>query len=164
MTKTRIIVACMAALIILLIVQSAAAQGKLEGVWKKTLVTVTGPNAQTIPHPQPNIVIFTKKHFSFTEVEGEKPRPDQPLEKATDAQKVAAWEPFSAQAGTYEIKGTTVTLHDLVTKDPENMKAGNLETYDFKILGNTLSLTSKASETGTNNAEIITMKFERVVE
>lgn len=154
----------MAALAILLIVESAAAQGKLEGVWKKTVVTVTGPNAQTIPHPQPNVVIFTKKHFSFTEVEGEKPRPDQPLEKATDVQKVAAWEPFSAQAGIYEIKGTTVTLRDLVTKDPENMKPGNFETYDFKIEGNTLLLTSKASETGPSTDQIITMKFVRVGE
>jgi len=161
MRKTRIIIPCVAALAVLLIVQSAAAQAKLEGVWKKTEVTVTGPNAQKIPHPQPNIVIFTKKHFSFTEVEGEKPRPDQPLEKATDAQKVAAWEPFSAQAGTYEIKGMTVTLHDLVTKDPENMKPDSVETWDFKIEGTTLLLTSKATA-ARPNTETITMKFVRV--
>ena len=161
MTKTRTIIACMVALAILLIVQSAAAQGKLEGVWKKTEVTVAGPNAQIIPHPQPNIVIFTKKHFSFTEVEGEKPRPDQPLEKATDAQKVAAWEPFSADAGTYEIKGTTITLHDLVTKDPEGMKPGTFEAGDFKIEGNTLTIILKTTNAGSIDTPI-TMKFVRV--
>jgi hypothetical protein len=161
MKKSLVAIACMAALAILLAVQSAAAQGKLEGIWKKTEVTVAGPNAQKIPHPQPNVCIFAKKYYSFTEVEGEKPRPDQPLEKATDAQKVAAWEPFSAEAGTYEVKGTTITFHVVVEKDPEGMKPGSFYTGDFKIEGNTLIITLKADNTGPI-ADQIAMKFVRV--
>ncbi len=161
MKKSFIVIACMAAIAVLLTIQSAAAQGKLEGIWKKTEVTMTGPNAEKIPHPQPNIFIFTKRHFSQTEVEGENPRPAQPLEKATDAQKVAVWEQFSASAGTYEVKGTTVTLHYLVAKNPEDMKPGHFETYDLKIEGKILLLTLKATEAGPAT-EVFTLKFVRV--
>ena len=90
------VVACMAALAVLMVVQSASAQNKLEGVWKMTEVTFTGPNARTITGTQPGFLIITKKHFSMVGVQGDKPQPDLPQQGATDAQKVAAWTPFLA--------------------------------------------------------------------
>ena len=148
MRKTRIIITCMTALAILLIVQSAAAQGKLEGVWKVTEVSMSGPDAFRVSNPQPSLYIFTKKHFSMASITADKPRPNQSLEKATDAQKLAAWEGFDADAGTYEVKGTTVTTQGVASKDPEDMQPGKPHIFDFKIDGNTLLLTLKVNEDG----------------
>ncbi len=148
MRKTMMIVACMAVLVVMVIVQSAAAQGKLEGVWKVTEVTLTGPEARTITTVQPSLYVFTKKHFSTSGITADKPRPVQPTDKATDAQKLAAWDAFDADAGTYEIKGTNLIMQGVVAKDPEDMQLGKPHIYDFKIQGNTLSLTMKANQDG----------------
>jgi len=145
---TRIIIICMAALAVVMIVQSATAQGKIEGVWKATEASMSGPNGFKNTNLQPNLFIFTKKHFSTVAVTGDKPRPVQPLEKATDAQKAAAWEGFEAWAGTYEVKGTTLTTHDAIAKDPADMQPGCFGSFDFKFEGNTLILILKAEETG----------------
>ena len=146
MRKAKIVIACMAVLAVLLAVKSAAAQGNLQGVWKLTKVTFTGPNARTITPTEPGIWIFVKKHVSMTAVMGDKPRPDLPRENATDAQKVATWTPFVANASTYEIKGKTVTVHPLIGKNP--IEPGSFTSIDFKIEGNTLSLTPKANKAG----------------
>ncbi len=156
--RQRMIIACTAALVIMLIVQSAAAQGKWEGVWKPTEVTLTGPNARTITTVQPGLVIVTKNHYSIVAISGEKPRPDLP-QKATDAQKVATWTPFAANAGTYEVKGTTVTQRPIVAKDP--FPSGFFITSEFKIEGNTLTITPKATQNGPI-ANPYTMKLVRV--
>ncbi len=157
----RTAIACMAVLIILVTVQSAAAQGKLQGVWKMTEVTVTGPNAQTITNIQSNLIIITNKHYSRTGIIGNNPRPDLPQKEATDAQKVATWTPFFADAGTYEVKGTTITTKTLVGKNPSQMEPGNFGTADFKIEGNTLTITTKASNAGPV-ANPITLKLVRL--
>ena len=155
------VIACIAALGVLMVVQSASAQGKLEGVWKVTEASMSGPNGFKNTNPQPNLWVFTKKHFSTVAVTSDKPRPVQPLEKATDAQKVAAWDPFIAAAGTYELKGTTFTGHNLVSKDPEDMKPGNFSTWECKIEKNTFTCTLKATEAGPL-ANPITIKAIRL--
>ena len=148
MKKALVVIACMAALAVLVTVQTAAAQGKIEGVWRVTEASMSGPNGFKTTNPQPNLMIYTKKHFATVAVTSDKPRPVQPLEKATDAQKVAAWADFEAWAGTYEVKGTTLTTHDAIAKDPEDMKPGCFGSFDFKFEGNTLILILKAGETG----------------
>jgi hypothetical protein len=160
MRKAKIVIACMVALVVLVTIHSAAAQvkkvmpgkvvaqGKLEGVWKITEFSTSVSSASTITTTaQPGIFIFTKKHYSIMFISSDKPRPDLPLQNATDAQRVAAWGPFSANSGTYEIKGTTLTTHPVVAKHPAVMKPGAFVTYDFKIEGNTRLLTPKESNT-----------------
>jgi hypothetical protein len=155
------VIACMAALAILMVVQSASAQvkkavpgkvvaqGMVQGVWKITEFSMSDPSAGTTitTTAQPSIFIFTKKNYSIMYVSSDRPRPDLPLQDPTDAQKLAAWGPFSANSGTYEIKGTTLTTHPVVAKHPAVMKPGAFVTYDFKIQGNTLLLTPKESNT-----------------
>ena len=152
------VIACMAALAVLMVVQSASAQGKLEGVWKVTKVTYTGPNAQQIINPQPGFMIITKKYLTRVGLWGDKPQPELP-QNATDAQRLATWTPLFAALGTYEIKGTTLTLHHIVRKN--GVKPDFFATDDFKIDGNTLTMTGKATQDGpvTNPT---TMKFVRV--
>jgi hypothetical protein len=156
--KTSVkVVACVAALAVLMVVQSASAQGKLEGVWKLTEVTTTGPNASTNTNPQPGFMIFTKKYLS--QVGLQDTQPELPQTNATDAQKLATWTPLSAAVGTYEIQGKTVTFHQIIRKN--GVKPGFFSTSDFKIEGNTLSVTIKANLSGPiDNA--ITRKYVRV--
>jgi hypothetical protein len=139
-------IACMAALAVLIVVQSASAQGKIEGVWKLTEVIFTGPNARTITPVEPGIWIFAKKHSCYVAVTGEKPRPELPQKDATDAQKAATWGPLQANVGAYEVKGNTLTGHPIVGKNP--IKPGAVGTADIKIEGNTLYLTPKTNQDG----------------
>jgi hypothetical protein len=131
-----------------MVVQSSSAQGKIEGVWKVTEVSMSGPQGFKNTNPQPSLFIFAKKYYTAVGITSDKPRPVQPLEKATDAQKVAAWAEFDVHAGTYEVKGTTLTTHDAITKNPEEMKPGSFGSFDFKIEGNTLMLILKAMGSG----------------
>jgi hypothetical protein len=166
MRKAKAIIACMGALAVLVTVQSATAQvknvvpgkvvtqrkvvpqGKLEGVWKVTEFSTSVSSVSTITTTaQPGIFIFTKKHYSIMFISSDKPRPELPLQNPTDAQKSTAWGPFSANSGPYEIKGTTLTTHPVVAKNPAVMKPGAFVTYDFKIQENTLLLTPRESNT-----------------
>jgi hypothetical protein len=116
-----------------------AAEAKLEGVWKAVEYTASG---STNTNPQPIIIIYTKGHYSFIGVQGEKPRPALPAQNATDAQRVAAWAPFNASVGTYELHGNTLTAHTIVGKRPE--PPGSITTWDVRIEGNTLWIAVKA--------------------
>jgi hypothetical protein len=152
MRTKKIAVACIAALATLLAVQSAAAQGKLEGVWKVTEVNYIGKRAVTITAPQPSIWIFTKNYLSRVEVQNDRPRPDLPQKGATDAQNVETSTPSDAVAaivGTYEIKGMTFTAEVIVGKNPTNKMAPfKFFTADYKIEGDTLFITIKATDAG----------------
>ena len=149
MRKSKIAIACMAALTTLLAVQSTAAQGKLEGVWKVTEVNIIGKRAVTITAPQPSIWIFTKKYFSRVELQIDKPQPDLPQKGATDTQKMATSTPFEAVVGTYEIKGTTFTVEVIAGgQNPIKMPPFKFFTADFKIEGDALLITIKATDAG----------------
>ena len=125
-----------------------ASQPAFEGTWKVAEVHPSGPNASPNMSPQPGLYIFTKKHYSTMTVTGASPRPDLPQQNVTDAQRAATWGPFTANSGTYEIKGSTVTTHALVAKNPGVMSASSFTTYEFKFEGNALWLTNKANNTG----------------
>jgi hypothetical protein len=136
-------------------------ENKLVGVWRITEVTLY-PNGKTttVQQTQPNLIIFSKKHYSLITIAAET-RPDLPQIDATDAQKVATWTPFVANAGTYEINGTTFKTHMLVSKDPSNIGTDKFETIDFKIEGNSLITTQKTSQDGPT-ANPVTYKMVRL--
>lgn len=147
MRNTKMMIACLATLVLVLVVQSAVAQtGKLQGVWKIVEVTVSGPNPIKFTNPQPNLSIITKKYCSTMSIQGDKPRPDLPQKNATDAQKVATWTPFDAGAGPCEVKGSTLTVHPIIAKDP--FPPGTFVTYEFKFEGKDLFITPKATQAG----------------
>ena len=62
----------------LLAQSGAASQSTIQGVWRVTEVTTTGPNASTNKSPQPSQYIFTAKYFSLIRINGTKTRPDLP--------------------------------------------------------------------------------------
>ena len=131
--------------------QESSAAGTLQGVWKIVERVTTGANASTISDPQPSLIIFTNGHYSVLMVQGAQPRPrfapakDQ--NKLTDAEKIARyeqWNPLIANAGTYEVKGTTIIRRPSVAKNETAMAKNSSLENEFKLEGNTLWVTTKS--------------------
>lgn len=149
----------------LLVPVVAAAQtpaSPIDGVWKITSVVTTGANASSVTAAQPALLIFARGYYSWVSVNGSTPRTQSPAAKEpgklTDAEKVARyneWNAFTANSGTFEIKGSTLTRQIQVAKNVGAMSATNPTVMEFKIDGNTLTLVQRsaagqpASETRT---------------
>lgn len=149
--KTYIrVITCVVFITLLVAVPSALAQAdKLVGVWQLSEVIYTGPNARTVkipPNVQTQITIFTKKYMTIVGIRDQKPRPELP-ENATDAQKVAAWEPVHAVCMSYEVKGTTIIFKAIILKNP-NVKPGDTMLMDYHFEGDTLVQTIKSDKNG----------------
>lgn len=130
----------------------ASAQApSLQGVWRVSEIVVTGANVSTNTSPQPGLYVFTKQHYSIVTVNGTAARKDvSPAKdpaKLTDAEKIARydmWGPFTANSGTYEVKGTTLTTRPLAAKNV-NAMTGTGQAREFKIDGKTLTLVQKSA-------------------
>lgn len=129
---------------------SAQSNSSIQGVWRVAEIVVTGANAVNNAKPQPGLWIFTKGHYSQTIINGTQARrtvqykaPNQP----TDAEKLARyeqWQPFAANSGTYEIKGSTLTRRPIVAKNVE-VQTGPPLVSEIKLEGsNTLWLITKS--------------------
>jgi len=126
--------------------QSAASP--IDGVWKITEIVYTGgAKPETIANPQPSQVMFSRGYYSWIIVNGTTPRkaaaaPAVPG-KLTDAEKIARfeeWNEFAANAGTYEIKGSTLTRRPVVAKGVNVMTTNPPGAQQFTLEGNTLTL------------------------
>ena len=130
--------------------EQARPAGTLQGVWRVTERTTTGPNGAVDRNPQPGLYIFTAKHYSLMFVSAAN-RPDiqgAAIDTATADQLRQMWAPFTANSGTYEVSGSTLTMRPLVAKNPNAMASGNFNTNSFKIEGNTLTLTQVGGQRG----------------
>jgi len=128
----------------------AQTPASLQGAWRVTESTTTGAGAATNKSPQPALYIFTKQHYSIVTVNGTTPRKNvgnaSDPAKLTDAEKLArydAWDSFSANAGTYQVSGATLTTNPLTAKNPGVM--GTTQTREFKLDGSTLTLTQRSA-------------------
>ena len=137
----------------LLASQGADAQSprsSVQGVWRVVEATITGPSARTISFAErPNLTIITEKHYSRVEVQADGPRPiPADVAKASADELRAAWGPFVAEAGTYEVTPGLLTMRPIASKNPAVMGAGIFITYAYKIDGNTLSITQQRNQNG----------------
>lgn len=143
-------------------VQASPAAASLVGVWRVSGYAITGPDAKTITNPSPGLRIFTRTHYSVTEVPFDRKRADLPEEREpTHKEWVEALLPFVAQAGTYEVRDNVITYHVTVAKIPNNMRPGSTATSTFKVEGDTLWLTLTAKPGGAVDNPI-TWKLTRV--
>jgi hypothetical protein len=122
----------------------------IQGAWRVTERTVTGAAAATDKSPQPSIYLFTKQHYSIIVVPGTAARKEPVAaanpDKLTDAEKIARydiWNVFTANTGTYQVSGSTLTTRAVVAKNPAVM--GTTASREFKIDGNTLTLIQKSA-------------------
>jgi len=121
------------------------ARGPLEGVWKVTEEVVTGADASSTTSPQPSLFIFTRTHYSMLRVASSQPRALFKAMDPTSEEKIATFDTFIANSGTYDVAGTTLTVRPIVAKNP-NFMAGGSDKYQFRVDGNTLWLTSKSTD------------------
>jgi hypothetical protein len=124
----------------------------IEGVWQITSITTTGAGAVNIPKAQPGLVTFTKSHYSWLNVNTPRPRtkfpPAKDPGKLTDAEKIARydqWAPFIANAGTYQISGSSLTRRPTVAKNEAVMTTDAAQVSQFRLEGNTLTLVAKSA-------------------
>ena len=135
---------------------------QLEGVWRVAEVVAPPSNpaekGTTITNPQPGLLIFTRGYYSGMAVTAEQPRAAFALAKdprnLTDAEKIARyeqWNSFLANAGTYEVKGSALTMHAMVAKNQERMTSAATVTFEIKLEGsNTLWLIPPPDRTTTD--------------
>ena len=104
----------------------AQSQGSIQGVWRpvsRSIPATTNPGDRSDPFAhvpvgtqtnlQPGLMIFTAKHYSRTTDTATIPRPttqEATPGKATVEELLARWGPFQANAGTYELSGSTLML------------------------------------------------------
>ena len=125
-------------------------RGPLQGVWQVTEFNISGPTPRTIAlsEPRANLIIFTTRHYSRVEVQTEK-RPALPDPATATADELrAVWGPFVGEAGTYEVRGGSVTMRPIASKNPAVMGADVFITYSFKASGDALTLTQDRNQTG----------------
>jgi hypothetical protein len=122
----------------------------IQGVWHVVEATITGPAARTISFAErPNLTIITAKHYSRVEVQADAPRPVlADVAKASADELRAAWGPFVAEGGTYEIAGNLITMRPIASKNPAVMGPGVYITYSYRLEGDSLWLTQQRNQGG----------------
>ena len=145
--------ALLIALCVLFATDSLAQQKTpVEGAWKiaERIVPGTNPRAKGVATTYknlPSLIIFTRGYYSQVYMSEDESRAALPRPKdaqnLTDAEKIAryeSWRPVFANAGTYEIKGSTLTIRAIVSKAANQMR-GESHSVEFKLEGpNTLWL------------------------
>jgi len=116
-----------------------AQSNSLKGAWK--VVAVTGADGKTNDAPPPSLYLFTDRHYSIQRVTGT--RPTLP-EKPADKDLAATFGPYTANSGTYEVKGATLTTRPIVAKNPSVMTGPTISS-ELKFEGSgTVHLTGTA--------------------
>jgi hypothetical protein len=100
---------------------------------------------------QPSQIIFTKTHYTWLSLGGTAARKSATRKdpaKPTDAEKAAEWEmwdPLTAQGGTYQFNGTTLTRRPTVAKNVTVMTTNPPLVQQAKLQGNKLTLVQKSA-------------------
>ena len=149
----------------------------IQGVWRnveRTIPASTTPGARVDPFAhippgtqtdvQPGLLIFTARHYSRTTDTAAEPRPTSAYatpDKPTLTELQARWGPFAANAGIYEVSGSTLTLRVLVAKNPAEQRGETVARLTIKVDGNYLWLTPFENNAGPIAAGV-TSKYVRV--
>jgi hypothetical protein len=86
--------------------------------------------------------MFTDRYYStmLVETDSHLPFPSQP----TDEERLAAYDNFIANAGTYEVTDSTITVDITVSKNP-NAITQRPFSYEYELEGDSLTLTLRAA-------------------
>lgn len=138
------------ALILLILVLSGLAVAQnVAGAWRLDEIKTTGADAKTAKFTNPNIYLFTKGHWSSIRIEGDKPRSTVSWPEMTQDQVIDTYiKQFTASGGSYDLKGTTLTMKTTIAKNPNIMTRGDWISYTVKIDGQTMTLTPTATNQG----------------
>lgn len=144
-TTAPIALAALAATMLVACERAEPPKPPLEGAWSVVSIRVTGPDSAANTTVQPSVYLFGDKHYSMMRVTGNQPRTLAAKDSVTDAEKLAAYDSFIANAGTYEVADSTLTIHPVVARSP-NFMSGGSDKYDFRVSGDTLWLSNKGAD------------------
>jgi hypothetical protein len=128
--------------------RSESPEPPLEGAWSITSIRVTGPDSAANATVQPSLYLFGDKHYSMMRVTGNQPRTLAATDSDTDAEKLASYNSFIANTGTYEVADSTLTIHPVVARSPNYMSGGS-DIYHFRVGGDTLWLSNTGADIRT---------------
>ena len=122
---------------------------QLRGAWKLTESIQSGRDTTVVSKsPQPGIVIFTDRHYSFMLVEGSAPRtPFADPARPTELEKLRAFDTFSAHSGSYTVQDSIAQMTIVVAKHPSMMTPelrSSFARFAYRIVGDTLWLTRQS--------------------
>lgn len=117
----------------------------LEGAWSIVSIRGTGPDSAPGTTVQPSVYLFGNTHYSMMRVTGNQPRALAATDSVTDAEKLAAYDSFIANTGTYEVGDSTITIHPVVARSP-NFMSGGSDKYYFRVSGDTLWLSNTGAD------------------
>lgn len=141
----RLTLAALAATLISACEPAGPAEPPLEGAWSIVSMGVTGPDSAANPTVQPSVYLFGDTHYSMMRVTGNRPRTLAAGDSVTDAEKLAAYDSFVANTGTYEVSDSTLTIHPVVARSP-NFMSGGSDKYHFRVSSDTLWLSTTGAD------------------
>ncbi len=125
--------------------RAESSESPLEGAWRVVSIQVSGPDSAANTTVQPSVYLFGDKYYSFMRVTGNQPRTLAAKDSVTDAEKLAAYDSFVANAGTYEVADSTLTVHPVVARSP-NFMSGGSDKFHFRVSGDTLWLSNTGAD------------------
>jgi hypothetical protein len=117
----------------------------IKGVWKVAEIATTGAGAGKVDAPRPGLMMFGERYYSIMYVPSDKERSPFVGDVVTEKEKADAFDSFFANAGTYELSGTTMTTTPLVAKNP-GFEGGGFARFQVRVQGKELWLTSKNTD------------------
>ena len=109
----------------------------VEGAWRVVLLKQANNAAVNAP---PGVYVFAGNHYSLLYATTSSRAPFVKGDAATDAEKVGAYNSVIANAGTYVINGDTLTIHPIISKNPNFM--GGEDKFITSFVADTLRLSS----------------------
>jgi hypothetical protein len=115
--------------------------------WARRVVSlrVTGRDSAANTTVQPSVYLFGDRYYSMMRVTGSQPRALAAKDSFTDAERLAAYDSFIANTGTYEVADSSLTIHPVVARSP-NFMAGGSDRYTFRVSGDTLWLSNTGAD------------------
>ncbi len=144
-TASPIALAALAATVLTACEGADGPEPPLEGAWTVVSISVTGADSADNTTVQPSVFLFGEKHYSIMRVTGNQPRTLAATDSITDAEKLAAYDSFVANSGTYEVADSTLTIHPVVARSP-NFMSGGSDKYYFRVSGDSLWLSNTSAD------------------
>lgn len=116
-----------------------SSDSRLWGVWRATLVTISGADtSSTNSVPPPSLFILTRHHYSQVYESADTARAPFAGPRPTDHEKIAAFDSFVANSGTYRVSGNVLVLQPIVAKRPRPSNGYWTIPHQFTIRGDTM--------------------------
>jgi hypothetical protein len=128
-------------------VSAQSGRSPLEGTWELQTITFAEPPDNPVTKPT-GMIIFSANHYSVVYLVNSV-RTRLPGDGTATADQLRdVWGPLTANAGTFQVSGNTLTTRAKVAKNPRGMAPGAFQEFTFVIKGDTLTLSGVKNDQG----------------